>query len=96
LGNAGPDFVSLKLFPMSVERNTFMPKNGLQLEAYSAVSARVDQRRVHRDAGTEGSAQRESCASASRPQATNTPFLGADGENDSIRHLQPPRPPAGS
>src|SRR5882762_7497603 len=33
LGNAGADFVSLKLFPMSVERNTFMPKNGLQLEA---------------------------------------------------------------
>jgi hypothetical protein len=32
-GNAGADFVSLKLFPMSVERNTFMPKKGLQLEA---------------------------------------------------------------
>ena len=33
LGNAGADFVSLKLFPRSVERSTFMPKNGLQLEA---------------------------------------------------------------
>src|SRR6266566_4529064 len=33
LGNAGADFVSVKVFPMSVDRNTFMPKNGLQLEA---------------------------------------------------------------
>ena len=33
LGNAGADFVSLKLFPMFVERKTFIPKNGLQLEA---------------------------------------------------------------
>src|SRR5215471_9653751 len=32
-GNAGAVFVSLKLFPISVERNTFIPKNGLQLEA---------------------------------------------------------------
>src|ERR1700687_889861 len=32
-GNAGADFVSLKLFPMFVEHNTFIPKNGLQLEA---------------------------------------------------------------
>ena len=30
---AGKSFVSLKLFPMSVERSTFMPKNGLQLDA---------------------------------------------------------------
>src|SRR5258706_16046757 len=35
LGNAGADLVSVKLFPMSVERSTFMPENGLQLEAYS-------------------------------------------------------------
>src|SRR5260370_16911482 len=35
LGNAGADFVSLKLFPMSVERNTFMPKNGFRLDPYS-------------------------------------------------------------
>src|SRR4051794_24144733 len=33
LGNAGADFVSLKVFPRSVDRKTFMPKNGLQLEA---------------------------------------------------------------
>src|SRR5882724_12700409 len=41
LGNAGADFVSLKVFPMSVERNTFMPKNGLQLEAYRRGVPRV-------------------------------------------------------
>src|SRR5436190_23050012 len=35
LGNAGADFVSLTVLPMSVERNTFIPKNGLQLDAYS-------------------------------------------------------------
>src|SRR5437773_5243382 len=33
-GNAGADLVSLKLFPISVERSTFMPKNGLQLDAF--------------------------------------------------------------
>ena len=32
-GNAGADFVSLKVFPRSFERRIFMPKNGLQLEA---------------------------------------------------------------
>src|SRR5499427_6176640 len=35
LGNVGADFVSLNFLPRSVERNSFMPKNGLQLEAYS-------------------------------------------------------------
>ena len=33
-GNAGADLVSWKLLPGdSLERNTFMPKNGLQLDA---------------------------------------------------------------
>src|SRR5262245_41244363 len=32
-GNAGADAVSLKVLPRSVERSTFMPKKGLQLEA---------------------------------------------------------------
>ena len=41
LGNAGADFVSLKLLPMSVERSTFIPKNGLQLDAYSRGVPRV-------------------------------------------------------
>src|SRR5206468_6891731 len=35
LSKAGADFVSVKLLPVSVERNTFMPKKGLQLEAYN-------------------------------------------------------------
>src|ERR1043165_9786851 len=34
LGNAGADLVSLKLLPRSVDLSTFMPKNGLQLDAY--------------------------------------------------------------
>ena len=33
LGKAGADFVSLKVFPRSVDRRTFMPKKALQLEA---------------------------------------------------------------
>ncbi len=33
LGNAGAAFVSLKLLPRSLERSSFMPKNGLQLDA---------------------------------------------------------------
>src|SRR5690349_14138207 len=41
LGNAGADLVSLKLLPMSVERSTFIPKNGLQLEAYRRGVPRV-------------------------------------------------------
>ena len=45
LGNAGADFVSVKLFPMFVERNTFMPKNGLQLEAYRRGVPRVSDQR---------------------------------------------------
>src|SRR5688572_11324108 len=41
LGNAGADFVSLKLLPRFVEVSTFMPKNGLQLEAYRRGVPRV-------------------------------------------------------
>jgi len=33
LGNAGAVLVSLKLLPMSVDLSTFIPKNGLQLDA---------------------------------------------------------------
>src|SRR5262245_28108911 len=40
-GKAGADLVSLKLFPRSVERRIFIPKNGLQLEAYSRGLPRV-------------------------------------------------------
>ena len=34
LENAGADFVSLKLFPRSVERRILFPKKGLQFDAY--------------------------------------------------------------
>src|SRR5260370_1906804 len=76
LGNAGPDFASLKLFPMSVERNTFIPKNGLQLEAYRRGVPRVSI--SVEDTGTPGpkgprSAKLRRGFAAS---ATHTPFLG--------------------
>src|SRR5215470_7244990 len=66
LGNAGADFVSLKLFPMSVERNSFIPKNGLQLEAY-----RRESRASRSASSTQGRRDRRaraarSCASAWR------------------------------
>src|SRR6266571_8385438 len=40
-GKAGADFVSLNLFPRSVERRIFMPKKALQLEAYRRGLPRV-------------------------------------------------------
>src|SRR3954469_18590265 len=40
-GKAGAAFVSLKLLPMSVDRNTFIPKKGLQLDAYKRGVPRV-------------------------------------------------------
>jgi hypothetical protein len=40
-GNAGADFVSVKLLPMFVEHNTFIPKKGSQLEAYIRAAPRV-------------------------------------------------------
>src|SRR5213593_3726180 len=75
LGNAGADFVSLKLFPRSVERNTFMPKNGLQLEAYNRGVPRVSI--IVEYTGTPGpkgprSAKLRLGFAAS---ATNTPFF---------------------
>ncbi len=46
LGKAGPDFVSEKDLPRSVERRTFIPKKGLQEEAkifgVPRVSTRVE------------------------------------------------------
>src|SRR5918994_614457 len=75
LGNAGPAFVSSKVFPMFVERNTFMPKNGLQLEAYSRGVPRVSISVEY--TGTPGP---KGPRSAKRPldfaaSATKTPFL---------------------
>ena len=75
LGNAGADFVSLKLFPMSVERRTFMPKNGLQLEAYRRgvprVSTSVEYTGTPGPKGPRSVKLRRGFAAS----ATNTPFL---------------------
>src|SRR5262245_10428524 len=40
-GNAGADLVSLNLLPRSVDTRTFMPKKGLQLDAYMRGLLRV-------------------------------------------------------
>src|SRR3954470_8824596 len=75
LGKAGADFVSLKLFPMSVERRTFMPKNGLQLEAYMRgvprVSTTVEYTGTPGPKGPRNAKVRRGFAAS----ATNTPFL---------------------
>src|SRR5258708_23122115 len=73
--NAGADFVSLKLFPMSVERSTFMPKNGLQLEAYSRAVPRVSMGVEY--TGTPGPKGPRSTKLrlGFAESATNTPFL---------------------
>src|ERR1035438_4817489 len=75
LGNAGADFVSLKLFPMSVERNTFMPKNGLQLDAYRRGVPRVSISVEY--TGTPGPKGPRSAKLplGFAPSATNAPFL---------------------
>src|SRR6266853_3846466 len=75
LGNAGADFVSLKLFPMSVDRNTFMPKNGLQLDAYRRgaprVSISVEYTGTPGPTGPPSAKLRRGFAAS----ATNTPFF---------------------
>ena len=89
-GNAGADFVSLKLFPMSVERSTFMPKNGLQLEAYRRGVPRVSMSVEY--TGTPGPNGPRSVKAAPRLRGLGDEhaLLGADGENHSIRHRHPP------
>src|ERR1700693_24304 len=81
LGNAGADDVSLKLFPMSVERNSFMPKKGLQLEAYSRgvprVSISVEYTGTPGPKGPRSAKLRLGFA----PSATKTPFLGSIAES---------------
>src|SRR5437867_2868071 len=52
-------------------------------------AARVDQRRIHGHAGAEGPAQLE-LPPRLRGLGDEHALLGANGENDSIRHLQPP------
>src|SRR5712692_614729 len=75
LGNAGADFVSSKVLPMFVERITFMPKNGLQLEAYRRGVPRVSISVAY--TGTPGPKGPRSAKPrlAFAVSATNTPFL---------------------
>ena len=96
LGNAGADFVSLKLFPMSVERNTFMPKNGLQLEAYRRgvprVSISVEYTGTPGPKGPRSAKLRLGFAAS----ATNTPFLVPMVRMTRSATFNLLRPPAGS
>src|SRR5204862_5348442 len=52
-------------------------------------AARVDQRRIHGNTGTEGTAQRKGAPRLRRIRDEHA-LLRTDRENDSIRHLQPP------
>src|SRR5258705_5984076 len=74
-GNAGADFVSLKLFPMSVERSTFMPKNGLQLEAYTRGVPRVSISVEYTGTPGPNGPRRVNVCLVFAASATNTPFL---------------------
>src|SRR5438309_8728100 len=96
LGNAGADFVSVKLFPMLVEHSTFMPKNGLQLEAYRRGVPRASISVVY--TGTPGPkgprSWKERLGFAA--SATNTPFLVPIVRMIRSAIFNLPRPPAGS
>src|SRR5205085_2764419 len=96
LGNAGADFVSWKLFPIFVERNTFMPKNGLQLEAYRRgvprVSMSVEYTGTPGPKGPRNAKLRRGLAAS----ATNTPFLVPMVRMIRSANFNLPRRPAGS
>src|SRR5689334_9231328 len=95
LENAGADFVSLKLFPRSVERSTFIPKNGLQLEAYRRgvprVSISVEYTGTPGPEGPRSPKLRLGAAAS----ATNTPFLVPMVRMTRSAIFNLPRPPAG-
>src|SRR5580693_171758 len=73
-GNAGADFVSLKLFPRSVERSTFMPKNGLQLEAYTRGAPRVSINVAYTGTPGPNGPRSVKVRLVFAASATNTPF----------------------
>src|SRR4051812_31885906 len=75
LGNAGADFVSLKVFPMSVDRRTFMPKNGLQLDAYNRGVPRVSISVEYTGMPGPNGPRRAKPRLAFAASATNTPFF---------------------
>src|SRR5260370_16100233 len=73
-GNAGADFVSVKLFPMSVERSTLMPKNGLQLEAYRRGALRVSMSVEYTGTPGPNGPRSVNARLVFAASATNTPF----------------------
>ncbi len=75
LENAGADFVSAKLLPMSVEHNTFMPKNGLQLEAYRRGVPRASTSVAYTGMPGPKGPRSAKVRLAPPASATNTPFL---------------------
>ena len=85
----------LRLFYMSVERNTFMPKNGLRVNAYRRGVPRVSiSVRYTRMPGPRARAARKLRLQASRHRRQRL-LLGSGGQNDSIRFIfSLPRPPA--
>src|SRR4051794_24808947 len=74
-GNAGADFVSLKLFPMSVEYSTFMPKNGLQLDANRRGVPRVSMSVEYTGTPGPNGPRSANARLGFAASATNTPFL---------------------
>src|SRR5688572_12833842 len=74
-GNAGADFVSLKVLPMSVDRSTFIPKNGLQFDAYSLGVPRVSIRVEYTGVPGPNGPRSENFPRDFEPSATNAPFL---------------------
>src|SRR5665213_1404998 len=76
-GKAGADFVSLNVFPRSVERSTFMPKNALQLEASTlgVPRPRVSIRLEYTDTPEPNGPRSVNFARAFGASATKRPFL---------------------
>src|SRR5688572_8364741 len=75
LGNAGADFVSLNVLPTSVERSTFIPKNGLQLEAYNLGVPRVSISVEYTGMPGPNGPRSENFPRDFDDSATNAPFL---------------------
>src|SRR6202162_2603077 len=96
LGNAGADFVSSKLFPMFVERNTFMPKNGLQLEAYRYGAPRVSISVEYTGTPGPNGPRSVNARLVFAASATHTPFLVPIVRMTRSAIFNLPKPPAGS
>src|SRR6266576_6832515 len=96
LGNAGADFVSSNVFPMFVERKTFIPKNGLQLDAYRRGVPRVSINVEYTGTPGPNGPRSAKLRLAFAASATNTPFFVpiVRTTRSAIFNLQ--RPPAGS